>query len=71
MNKSTVMPDDGQFVAIWRIDGVVFSATFLHDDGELLAYDFMRDDWVLEHGYDSQFFVLHDGDVMFFQVEDE
>ena len=69
MNKSTVMPDDGQFVAIWRIDGVVFSATFLHDDGELLAYDFMRDDWVLEHGYTEH--ALSEMGAVFFQVEGE
>lgn len=67
MNKLSVMPDDGQFVAIWRIDGVVFSATFLHDDGELLAYDFMRDDWVVEHGYTEH--ALSEMDAVFFQVE--
>jgi len=67
MNKLSAMPDDGQFVAIWRIDGVVFGATFLHDDGYLLAYDFMRDDWVVEHGYTEQ--ALHEMDAVFFQVE--
>ena len=69
MNKSKSMPQDGQFVAIWRIDGVVFSATFLHDDGYLLAYDFMRDDWVLEHGYTEH--ALSEMGAVFFQVEGE
>ena len=69
MNKLSAMPDDGQFVAIWRIDGVVFSATFLHDDGELLAYDFMRDDWVVEHGYTER--ALMEMGAVFFRVEDE
>lgn len=67
MNKLSAMPDDGQFVAIWRIDDVVFSATFLHDDGELLAYDFMRDDWVFEHGYTDR--DLIEMGAIFFQVE--
>ena len=69
MNKLPIMPDDGQFVAIWRIDDAVFSATFLHDDGELLAYDFMRDDWVLEHGYTEH--ALSEMGAVFFQVEGE
>ena len=68
MNKSKSMPQDGQFVAIWRIGYAVFSATFLHDDGYLLAYDFMRDDWVLEHGYTEH--ALSEMGAVFFQVED-
>lgn len=69
MNQTIFMPKGGQFVAIWCIDDAVFSATFLHDDGELLAYDFMRDDWVVEHGYTEQ--ALHEMDAVFFQVEGE
>ena len=70
MNKSKNMPEDGQFVAVWRNDGVAFSQTFLHDDGYLLAYDFTSDDWVSDHGYDSEFLNNLD-DVMFFQVGGE
>lgn len=69
MKKSTTMPDDGQFVAVWKNEGVVFSQTFLHDDGELLAYDFMSDDWVFEHGYSEQ--ALNEMGAVFFQVEGE
>lgn len=69
MKKLNAMPDDGQFVAVWCIDDAAFSATFLHDDGELLAYDFMRDDWVLEHGYTEQ--ALSEMGATFFQVEGE
>ena len=67
MNKLSAMPDDGQFVAIWRIDGVVFSATFLHDAGELLVYNFMRDSWVFDHDYTEQ--ALSEMGAVFFQVE--
>ncbi len=64
------MPTDGQFVAVWSNEGVVFSQTFLHDDGELLAYDFTTDDWILEHGYGKDFFdSMSEGDVIFFQLE--
>lgn len=68
MKDSKFMPEDGQFVAIWCIDDAVFSATFLHDDGELLAYDFMRDDWVVQHGYTEH--ALNEMDAIFFQVEE-
>lgn len=47
------MPREGQFVAYWVIGEVMFSMTFMWDDGELLAYDTFADDWVLEHGYGS------------------
>lgn len=69
MNKLSAMPDDGQFVAVWKNEGVVFSQTFLHDDGDLLAYDFMRDDWVVEHGYTEH--ALSEMGAVFFQVEGE
>lgn len=66
------MPNSGQFVAVWKNDGVAFSQTFLHDEGELLAYDFTSDDWIVEHGYSEAFFdAMPDGDVIFFQVEGE
>lgn len=69
MKKLKSMPGDGQFVAIWCIDDAVFSATFLHDEGALLAYDFMRDDWVLEHGYTEH--ALSEMGAVFFHVGGE
>lgn len=70
MTQLHKMPEDGQFVAVRANEGVAFSQTFLHDDGELLAYDFTSDDWILEHGYSREFFEdMTGGVVIFFQLE--
>lgn len=70
MKHSNFMPEDGQFVAAWINDGVAFSQAFLHDDGHLLAYHLTSDDWVSDHGYDSEFLNNLD-DVILFQLEGE
>lgn len=59
MNHVTIktMPTEGQFVAIWAIGGAPFSQTFMWEEGELMAYDFTKDDWLpsSEHGYTEGF----------------
>lgn len=61
MNPVTIktMPTEGQFVAVWPVGEVVFSQTFMWEDGELMAYDFTKDDWLpeSEHGYTA--FILN------------
>lgn len=56
------MPVQGQFAAMWSIDGSIFSVTLMWEDGELLAYDAFFDDWISEanSGYERDFFVARD-----------
>lgn len=50
-------PTSGQFTAMWYCDSGLFAQTFKYrEDGYLLAYDSMNDEWECEHGYDYTFF---------------
>lgn len=52
------MPTTGQFVAIWFVGDVLFSATLKWLDGQLRSYEHSEDEWLYEcdHGYSKEFF---------------
>jgi hypothetical protein len=39
MKEHLVMPEEGQFVAIWTVGGKVWSSTFKWKSSELYVYD--------------------------------
>lgn len=59
---TSLMPVEGQFVAMWPVDGSIFSVTLMWEGGELLAYDAFSDDWISEanSGYEREFFEARD-----------
>lgn len=72
MVTTTTLPTSGQFVAIWLVGAVPFSATFLWDDGVLLAYDWMADDWIVDHGYYDEYYgFVPECDSLVYIVEEE
>ena len=50
------MPSQGQFVAVWFIGDVLYSATLRWECGQLKAYNYSEDSWDCEcdHGYSVQ-----------------
>ena len=59
---SPVCPTSGQFIAIWKFDGEVWSDTYTIVDGNLYIYDFMHDDFLeCTHDFDH----LDQYDVLF------
>lgn len=55
------MPKKGQFVAVWFVGGVPFSATLKWVDGQMKSYNHTNDHWDCEcdHGYCGMFFDQH------------
>lgn len=56
MIVSYEMPSQGQFVAVWFIGDVPYSATLRWECGQLKAYNYSEDSWDCEcdHGYSMQ-----------------
>lgn len=59
---TSLMPAEGQFVAMWAVNGSIFSVTLMWGGGGLLAYDAFSDDWISEanSGYEREFFEARD-----------
>lgn len=49
MKQVKEIPQDGQFVAIWKYDGKLWSSTHKREDGVLLAYSGEVDTYVYPH----------------------
>lgn len=61
MKSVNEMPREGQFVAIWFVGDVLFSATLKRSHQQIRAYDFAEDYWLPEcdHGFSEEFFTQH------------
>lgn len=50
MKMQSTMPTEGQFVAVWEHNNVLWSATYKwNEDGELLEFDY--DEWLEVGGF--------------------
>lgn len=46
----SAMPESGQFVAVWKCDGKIYSETLKWEDDRLLNYDDAKDEFIHKEG---------------------